>query len=90
MLTSVFRRIHLPILVIALTAATWSSCQAAGSFQIRPGYPSVVRDDDLPLQPGATWSDASAHALAGCGKGRVRDPQTKACRGPADIRSIAP
>jgi hypothetical protein len=90
MLTSVFRHLHLPMLVITLTALSWSSCQAAGSFQIRPGYPSVVRDDDPPLRPGATWSDASARTLFGCGKGRVRDPQTKACRGPADIRSIAP
>jgi hypothetical protein len=90
MLTSVFRLIHLSMLVIALTAATWSSCQAVGSFQIRPANPSVVRDDDLPLQPGTTWSDASARALVRCGKGRVRDPQTKACRGPADVGSIAP
>jgi hypothetical protein len=90
MLTSVFRNSHFPILVIALTAATWSGCQAVGSFQTRPAYPSVVRDDDPPLQPAITWSDLSASALVSCGKGRVPDPQTHGCGGPADVRSIAP
>jgi hypothetical protein len=90
MLTSVLPRIRVAMLAIALTAPTWSSCQAAGSFQIRRAFPSVVRDDDAPLQPAVTWSDISASALVGCGKGRVRDPQTHGCRGPADIRSTAP
>jgi len=91
MLTSVLRRIRLLMLVIALTATTWSSCQAIGSFQTNPAFPDVVRADDPPLPPRITWPYVSAGALVGgCGKGRVSDPQTHGCRGPADIRSIEP
>jgi hypothetical protein len=89
--TSVLRRIPFLLLVVALTAPTSSSCQAIGPFQTKPAFPSVVRADDPPLPPTITWSDVSASALVGgCGRGRVSDPQTHGCRGPADIRSIAP
>jgi hypothetical protein len=91
MSTSPLRRIRLPMLVIALTALTGSSCQAVGSFQTRPAFPDVVRSDDPPALPGIARPNVSASALlGGCGKGRVSDPQTRGCRGPADIRSIAP
>jgi hypothetical protein len=90
MLTSVLRRIRFPMLVLAVTASTWSSCHAVGSFQTRPPFPSAVRADDPPLAPTITWPNASVGVLVGgCGKGRVSDPQTRGCRGPADIRSIA-
>jgi hypothetical protein len=90
MLTSVLRRIRLPMLVLALTASTWSSCQAVGSFQTKPLFPSAVTVDDPPLPPTFTWPNASVSAfVGGCGKGRVRDLQTRGCRGPADIPSIA-
>jgi hypothetical protein len=90
MLTSVLPSIRVPMLVIALALPTSSGSLAIGSFKTRPAFPSVVRDDDPPLQPAITWSDVSASALVSCGRGRVRDPQTHDCRGPADIRSIAP
>jgi len=78
-------RIPLSLLVTALLAAPWSNCQAAGSFQTRPAFSHTVN---------ASYSTAPAivsvtHAPAvefGCGKGRVRDPATHGCRGPADIR----
>jgi hypothetical protein len=90
MLTSVLRRIRLPMLVLALTASAWSSCRAVGSFQTKPLFPSTVRADDPPLPPTITWPNASVSAfIGGCGKGRVRDLQTRGCRGPADIPSIA-
>jgi hypothetical protein len=89
MLTPVLRRIRFSMLVMALTASTWSSCQAVGSFQTRPPFPSAVRADDPPLPPTITWPNASVSVLfGGCGKGRVRDLQTRGCRGPADMRII--
>ena len=91
MLISVLRRIRFLMLVTALTAPAWSSCQAAGSFQTKPAFPdAVTADDDQPLPPTTTWPDLSATAfVGGCGRGRISDPQTHGCRGPADIRSIA-
>jgi hypothetical protein len=90
MSTSVPRRICFPILVLALTASTWSSCQAIGSFQTRPAFPSVESADNPPLPPAVSRTSVSASPLVGgCGKGRVSDPQTHRCYGPADIRSAA-
>lgn len=88
MLTSLLRRIRFPILAMALTASTWSGCQAAGSFQTVPAFSSV----DDPALPSARPSPAAfaGGLIGGCGKGRVSDPQTHGCRGPADIRSFAP
>ena len=87
MLTSVLRRIRFVLLVMALAAATWSTCQAIGSFQTRPAFPDVARDDDTPVLPTVAWPNVSARDfVGGCGKGRVSDTQTHGCRGPADIR----
>jgi hypothetical protein len=83
MSTSVVRRIRFLMLVTALTAPTWSVCQAAGSFQTKPAFPSAVAADD----PPQTNLSESAF-FGGCGRGRISDPETHGCRGPADIRSI--
>jgi hypothetical protein len=89
MLTAVFRRIGFATLAMVMTAPTWSSCQAIGSFQTKPAFPSVASDDDPPLPPTIIPPNVSAHAfIGGCGKGRVSDPQTHSCRGPGDIRSL--
>jgi hypothetical protein len=46
-----------------------------------------VTADDPPQT--VTWPDVSENAFfGGCGRGRVSDPETHGCRGPADIRSI--
>jgi hypothetical protein len=75
------------ILVMAFTAAAWSNCQAAGSFQTKPAFPKVVTAGIAPPLPTITLPDVSARDLVGgCGRGRIRDPQTHGCRGPADIR----
>jgi hypothetical protein len=91
MLISVLRRIRFLMLATALMAPAWSSCQAAGSFQTKLAFAgALTADHDQPLPPATTWPDLSASAfVGGCGKGRVSDPQTHSCRGPADIRSIA-
>ena len=88
MSTSVLRRIRFLMLVTAVTAPTWSVCQAAGSFQAKPAFPSAVTADDPPQTVRRPNVSESAF-FGGCGKGRVNEPQTHRCRGPADIRSIA-
>jgi hypothetical protein len=45
---------------------------------VKAGMPSVPS----PSMPNATATEM----LGGCGRGRIRDPQTHGCRGPADIR----
>jgi hypothetical protein len=87
MLTSMFRRIGFVILVTALSATTWSTCQAVGSFQTKPAFPSDTAAGDSPVLPTVTWPKISAGDLVGgCGKGRVSDAQTHVCHGSADIR----
>jgi hypothetical protein len=71
------RRISFLLLMVVATAATWSDSQAAGSFQ-KPAVVTAGVATPAPSVPNLS--------LGGCGRGRVRDPQTHACRGPADIR----
>lgn len=79
-------RIRFPMLVIAVTAATWSTCQAIGSFQTKPAFPVVMVGVASPMS-NVRLPDVSARDLVGgCGRGRIRDHQTHGCRGPADIR----
>jgi len=81
------RRIYFLAFTMALTAATWSKCHAAGSFQTKPAFGPVVTAGIAPAAPSVTLPSVSASDLVGgCGRGRVRDPQTHLCRGPADIR----
>ena len=79
-------RIRFLMLVIALTAATCSNCQAIGSFQTKPAFPKVVMAGVAPPPPTVRLPDVSERDLVvGCGRGRIRDHQTHGCRGPADI-----
>jgi hypothetical protein len=79
--TVAMRRILLLILATILSTTT---CHAAGSFQkpephvVKAGMPSIP----IPSMPNVTAHDL----VGGCGKGRIRDPQTHGCRGPSDIR----
>ena len=78
-------RIRFLALVLAFAVPTWSTSQAAGSFQTKPPFPSVVRAG-MPM-PDITLPKMSADDLVGgCGKGRVRDTGTHGCRGPANVR----
>jgi len=78
-----YRILRLPM-VLALTAATWSNCQAAGSFQTKPAFLNTVSIGYSSAPPAVTIAPRTVEF--GCGKGRVRDPGTHGCRGPADIR----
>jgi hypothetical protein len=80
-------RIRFLTLVMAVTIAAGSDSQAAGSFQTKPAFPKLVTAGIAPSLPTITLPDVSARDLVGgCGRGRVRDPQTHGCRGPADFR----
>jgi hypothetical protein len=80
------RRFGFLILVLALVPASWSACQAAGSYQTKPMFSEVRLVTANMLEPTIKPPAASAGDLLGCGRGRVRDSQTPGCRGPADIR----
>jgi hypothetical protein len=80
------RPIGLLILVMALSAPAWSTCQAAGSYQTKPMFPDVKVVQATVAVPTINSPQQSRGYLLGCGKGRIRDPETHGCRGPADIR----
>jgi len=77
-------RIGLLVLVSIFTAATSATCLAAGSFQRQEPRVLVTAG----IAPSISMPKVTAKDLVGgCGgKGRVRDPVTTSCLGPADIR----
>jgi hypothetical protein len=81
-------RINLLALIVVFTAAMCSPSRAAGSFQTKPAFARVVTAGVATIRtPSISVPDFSAQDLVGgCGRGRIRDPQTHTCRGPADIR----
>jgi hypothetical protein len=81
------RRFSFLTLVMALVLASSSVCQAAGSFQTKPMFSDVqVAKAGASAEPAIKPPQPSAGYQLGCGRGRVRDPETHGCRGPADIR----
>jgi hypothetical protein len=80
-------RISFWLLIVAAMAATGSNSRAAGSFQTKPAFQSGVTTGTVsPTSSVSTPNTSSGDFVGGCGRGRVRDPQTHTCRGPADIR----
>jgi hypothetical protein len=80
-------RVRILILTVVLTIASWSNSEAAGSFQTKAAFQTVVTAGIAPAVPAIALPSVSAGDLVGgCGRGRIRDSQTHACRGPADIR----
>ena len=77
-------RISLLMLIVASTTITWCDSKAAGSFQTKPAFPSAATVGVA--SPSPRTSVPTSDLMGGCGRGRVRDPQTHGCRGPADIR----
>ena len=53
-------RIRVLILVMAFAAPTRSNCEAAGSFQTRPVFQTVVTAGIAPPLPSITLPDVSA------------------------------
>jgi hypothetical protein len=84
--TTMYRTLYLPV-ILALTAVSWSNCQAAGSFQTRPAFSKTVVSTGYSTAPSSlTLGHSTVAAEFGCGRGRIRDAVTPGCRGPADIR----
>jgi hypothetical protein len=87
MLTPVLRLMGFALLAMALAAVTASTSQAVGSFQTKPAFPDEVRTGEPPVPPALSWPGISAsNFVGGCGRGRISDPHTHGCDGPADIR----
>jgi hypothetical protein len=68
------------LILLALAAA----CLAPSAASAKGGtlHLFVPRSAASPLANGVSASDL----LAGCGRGRYRDPATQRCRGPGDVR----
>jgi hypothetical protein len=60
---------------------------AAGSYRKQPMFPGlVIAGVPTPKVALPTLPQVNpAQLLGGCGRGRVRDPQTNVCHGPGDI-----
>ena len=79
-------RLRFLVFVVALTIPTWSSSQAAGALR-RPEPRPLVTAGIAPSLPSISMPNLTASDLVGgCGRGRVRDPQSHSCLGPADLR----
>jgi len=78
------RHMRFLVLMTAFVAITWANCQAAGSFQRPEPRPLVTAG----IAPSISMPNVTANDLVGgCGgKGRLRDPHTHRCLGPADLR----
>jgi len=80
-------RVSFLVLVAALASVRCSSSQAAGSFQTRQAFQSVVTVGMAATAPHVSVPSATdGDLVGGCGRGRIRDSQTHMCRGPADVR----
>jgi hypothetical protein len=81
-------RISLLAMIAAITSvASSSDSQAAGSFQTKPAFVHVLTATPTVHSHIPTISVphfSAGDLVGGCGRGRVRDPQTHACHGPAD------
>jgi len=78
---------HLAMIVAVISVAPSSDSQAAGSFETKPAFPRrVTAGVSVPTPTISVPNFSAGDLVGGCGRGRVRDPQTHGCRGPADIR----
>jgi hypothetical protein len=82
------RRLFLAVTTTAGLLAIPAGALAAGAPIRKP--PATVGAAPAPSTPATTSVPAATQGigqelLGGCGRGRVRDPKTNQCRGPADI-----
>jgi hypothetical protein len=79
------RRLLLAVTTITATLAAPVGVLAAGGPIRKP--PTTVGTSAPSSPPASTAEQGVSHEplFSGCGKGRVRDPRTNQCRGPADI-----
>jgi hypothetical protein len=76
------------VFALGMLLAASQAGRAAGSYQTRPAF----QEQPQPQKPVASSVQTvpapklnPSVDLAGCGRGRVRDPQTHQCRGPGDV-----
>jgi hypothetical protein len=60
---------------------------AAPDAALAKGGPLHLFTSQAPQAPSASQVPAINEILAGCGRGRYRDPISHRCRGPADLRN---
>ena len=71
------RRFLVPLTLVAILCATGETF-AAGAVRRSAPMPLAVAGVPIPHMP-------VSEMLAGCGRGRYRDPTTHNCHGPADV-----
>ena len=75
------------LVVMAMALGISGPANAAGSYQKRPMFDHLVIAGTphprvkLPSLPQVNPS----YMFGGCGRGRIRDPQSHTCHGPGDI-----
>lgn len=82
-----FGHARLLIVVMALRCLTGIS-QVTGPVQTISPFWLVAAA--LDQKSSGTEKSVSMQALGGCGKGRLVDPKTHGCRGPADVQKDRP
>jgi hypothetical protein len=81
-----FRICCLVFLGAASVAASCSGSQAAGSFQTKPAFADQMTPGSTRPPISSAPNTVPGNLIGGCGRGRIRDPETHTCRGPADLR----
>lgn len=75
------------LLVLLLWPMSLPSLANAGQFSLYGAFDRTHNGQRGGPAPAPPVSDtASNDVLAGCGRGRYRDPTTHQCKGPADLR----
>jgi hypothetical protein len=83
------RRLFVAVTTITVMLVIPASALAAGAPVRKPA--ATVGAAPPPSSPATTsvppamQGTSQEQLLGGCGRGRVRDPRTNQCRGPADI-----
>jgi hypothetical protein len=76
---------RLATLAAAVLVLSMGAAHAAGSYQTKPMFPEAAKASAGGGPEVALPKLTPADIVGGCGKGRVRDPQTHQCRGPGDV-----
>jgi len=83
------RRLVVAIATLTAMAAVSADALAAGAPMRKPPVPVGTTPAMAVPGPPASAPPAAVPTpgplLGGCGRGRVRDPHTNLCRGPADV-----
>ena len=77
-------QINTVVIFLAVTLCSLPALAKGGPLSLYGAFDP--RRDPHPVRSGIpTPSISPSELLAGCGRGRYRDPTTQRCRGPADV-----